>query len=164
MLANQVSSLILEETIETTIPKAKATRRLAEKMVTLGKKGELHHRRQAISRIRNKNAVAKLFSDIAPRYTNRAGGYTRIIRLGQRRGDAAEVCLLEWVSDTDTTPAADDDQAEAAAKHAAAEGDAEEAKADDVEEAEADDAEEAKADDAEEAKADDADKKAPSDG
>ena len=98
MLANQVCSLIDEERIETTVPKAKETRRLAEKMVSLGKKGSLHDRRRAISKLRNVDSVGKLFSEIAPRYLNREGGYTRIIRLGSRRGDAAETCILEWVS------------------------------------------------------------------
>ena len=99
LLANQVCSLIFEERIKTTVAKAKETRRLAEKMLTLGRKGTLHHRRQAAATLHNKRAVQKLFSEIAPRYLDRDGGYTRIVRLGNRRGDAAPMCLLEWVEE-----------------------------------------------------------------
>lgn len=97
LLANQVCSLIFHGRVSTTVTRAKEVKRLAEKMVTLGKKGTLHHRRQAIARLRQVPAVRRLFSDIAPRYTNRPGGYTRIIRLGIRRGDAAPTCYLEFV-------------------------------------------------------------------
>ena len=97
LLANQVCSLIEEGEIKTTVVKAKETRRLADRMITLGKKATLHHRRLAISRLRKKNAVAKLFEEIAPKYANRDGGYTRIIRLGNRIGDNAEICILQWV-------------------------------------------------------------------
>ncbi|NOY75513.1 MAG: 50S ribosomal protein L17 [Kiritimatiellaeota bacterium] len=100
LLANQVSSLIEKGEIKTTLVKAKESRRLAEKMVTMGKKGDLHHRRLAISKLRDKAAVAKLFAEIAPKYANRDGGYTRIVRLGRRLGDAAEICLLQWVVET----------------------------------------------------------------
>jgi large subunit ribosomal protein L17 len=99
LLANQTCSLILASEIRTTIVKAKETRRVAEKMVTLAKKGTLHCRRRAISKLRDKDAVRILFSDIAPKYMERNGGYTRIIRLGQRRGDAAEMCILQWVEE-----------------------------------------------------------------
>ena len=97
LLANQVCSLISGTEIRTTVVKAKQTRRLADQMVTLGKKGRLHHRRQAIAKLGNETAVVKLFDVIAPKYTGREGGYTRIIRLGQRIGDAAEMCILQWV-------------------------------------------------------------------
>lgn len=97
LLANQVCSLIEHQRIKTTLAKAKAVRPLAEKMVTLGKKGSLHARRTALAVLRQKNAVKKLFDDIAPRTAARSGGYTRIIRLGQRRSDAAPVAFLEWV-------------------------------------------------------------------
>ncbi len=97
LLANQVCSLITEGEIKTTIVKAKETRRFADRMVTLGKKGELHHRRMAISKLRDKDAVALLFSEVAPKFANRDGGYTRIIRIGTRIGDAAEMCILQWV-------------------------------------------------------------------
>ena len=102
LLANQVCSLINEGQIRTTIVKAKETRRLAEKMVTMGKIGDLHHRRMAISKLRDKDAVAALFSEVAPKYASRDGGYTRIIRLGTRIGDAAEMCLLQWVEEEDS--------------------------------------------------------------
>jgi large subunit ribosomal protein L17 len=97
LLANQVCSLIEHQRIKTTLAKAKAVRPLAEKMVTLGKKGSLHARRTALAVLRQKNAVKKLFDDIAPRSAERNGGYTRIIRLGVRKSDAAKVALLEWV-------------------------------------------------------------------
>jgi len=100
LLANQASSLILTNEIRTTIVKAKETRRVAEKMVTLAKKGTLHCRRRAISKLRDKDAVRILFNDIAPKYMDRNGGYTRIIRLGRRLGDAAEMCILQWVEET----------------------------------------------------------------
>jgi len=99
LLGSQVCSLIREGAIKTTLAKAKETRRVAEKMVTLGKKGTLHHRRMAIARLRDVDAVARLFSEIAPKHANRDGGYTRIIKLGQRRGDAAEMCVLQWVEE-----------------------------------------------------------------
>ncbi|HEY1770105.1 MAG TPA: 50S ribosomal protein L17 [Chthoniobacterales bacterium] len=97
LLANQVCSLIEHHRIKTTLAKAKAVRPLAEKMVTLGKKGSLHARRTALSVLRQKEAVKKLFDDIAPRSSARNGGYTRIIKLGQRKSDSAAVAFLEWV-------------------------------------------------------------------
>jgi len=97
LLANQVCSLIEHERIKTTLAKAKAVRPLAEKMVTLGKNGSLHARRTAFAVLRQKNAVKKLFDNIAPRSTNRNGGYTRIIRLGQRKSDSASIAFIEWV-------------------------------------------------------------------
>jgi large subunit ribosomal protein L17 len=97
LLANQVCSLIEHERIKTTLAKAKAVRPLAEKMVTLGKNGSLHARRTALAVLRQKNAVKKLFDNIAPRSASRKGGYTRIIRLGQRKSDSASIAFLEWV-------------------------------------------------------------------
>jgi large subunit ribosomal protein L17 len=97
LLANQVCSLIEHERIKTTLAKAKAVRPLAEKMVTLGKNGSLHARRTALAVLRQKNAVKKLFDNIAPRSATRNGGYTRIIRLGQRKSDSASVAFIEWV-------------------------------------------------------------------
>jgi len=97
LLANQVCSLIEHQRIKTTLAKAKAVRPLAEKMVTLGKNGSLHARRTALAVLRQKNAVKKLFEDIAPRSADRKGGYTRIIKLGVRKSDAAKVAFLEWV-------------------------------------------------------------------
>ena len=100
LLANQVCSLISSKEIKTTLVKAKETKRLAEKMVTLAKKGTLHARRLAVSKLRNKDAVKLLFEELAPKYMERKGGYTRIIQLGQRIGDAAEICVLQWVGET----------------------------------------------------------------
>ncbi|HVF73238.1 MAG TPA: 50S ribosomal protein L17 [Chthoniobacterales bacterium] len=97
LLANQVCSLIEHQRIKTTLAKAKAVRPLAEKMVTLGKQGSLHARRTALAVLRQKDAVKKLFEDIAPRSATRNGGYTRIIKLGLRKSDAAPVAFLEWV-------------------------------------------------------------------
>ena len=101
MLANMVSSLIEHGEIRTTITKAKEARRVADKMVTLGKKGDLHRRRLAVSKLRDKTAVKKLFDEIAPQYTERNGGYTRIIKLSRRLGDAAEMCILQFVESDD---------------------------------------------------------------
>jgi large subunit ribosomal protein L17 len=113
LLANQVCSLIEHQRIRTTLAKAKAARPLAEKMVTLGKKGSLHARRTAFAVLRQKNAVKKLFDEIAPRTADRHGGYTRIVRLGQRKSDAARVAYLEWV---DAAIALDQDVDETAEK------------------------------------------------
>jgi large subunit ribosomal protein L17 len=97
LLSNQVCSLIEHQRIKTTLAKAKAVRPLAEKMVTLGKRGSLHARRTALAVLRQKDAVKKFFDDIAPRSAERNGGYTRIIRLGQRKSDSASMAFLEWV-------------------------------------------------------------------
>src|ERR1044072_2238571 len=97
LLANQVCSLIEHRRIKTTLAKAKAVRPLAEKMVTLGKNGSIHAKRMAFATLRQKDAVKKLFDEIAPASTERNGGYTRIIRLGQRQSDSASMALLEWV-------------------------------------------------------------------
>ena len=95
MLANMVSSLFLNGEIRTTLVKAKEARRFAERLITLGKKGDLHHRRLAVARLRDKDAVKLLFAEIAPRYADRMGGYTRIYKLGTRIGDGAEMCILQ---------------------------------------------------------------------
>ena len=97
LLANQVCSLIAHQRIKTTLAKAKAVRPLAEKMVTFGKNGSLHARRMALSMLRQKNAVKKLFDEIAPRSADRNGGYTRIVKLGQRKSDSASMAFIEWV-------------------------------------------------------------------
>jgi large subunit ribosomal protein L17 len=97
LLANQVCSLIEHHRIKTTLAKAKAVRPLAERMVTLGKNGSIHARRMAFATLRQKDAVKKLFDQIAPASTERNGGYTRIIRLGQRQSDSASMALIEWV-------------------------------------------------------------------
>ena len=100
LLANQVCSLIIHQRIRTTLAKAKATRPLAEKMVTLGKKGTLHARRTATAYLHQPAAVKKLFEEIAPRSASRAGGYTRITKLGPRKSDSAPMAVLEWVDTT----------------------------------------------------------------
>lgn len=99
MFRNMVTSLLSNERIVTTDAKAKEIRCVAEKMITLGKRGDLHAHRQAASYIREKSVVTKLFSTIAPRYLNRQGGYTRIIKLGQRSGDAASMSVIELVEE-----------------------------------------------------------------
>ena len=98
MVRNMVTSLLEHERIVTTTPKAKEVRRVAEKMITLGKRGDLHARRQALSFIRDKKVVAKLFSTLRDEYMDRKGGYTRIIQTGNRVGDAAPMAILELVN------------------------------------------------------------------
>ncbi len=97
MLRNIVTSLLEHERIVTTVPKAKEARRIAEKMITLGKRGDLHARRQALAYIRSKSVVAKLFDELGEQYADRQGGYTRIIRTGRRYGDAAPMAIVELV-------------------------------------------------------------------
>ena len=97
MLANLVVSLIEHSRIKTTLAKAKAIKPMAEKVVTIGKKNTLHARRTAKAVLRQDDAVKKLFAEVAPRAANRKGGYTRIIKLGQRLSDASEMCFIEWV-------------------------------------------------------------------
>jgi len=97
MLANMVCSLIVHKRITTTLAKARAARSVAEKMVTLGKSGTLHDRRLAAARLHQEDAVKILFNEIAPTQKTRAGGYTRIIKLHPRQGDAAEEVILEFV-------------------------------------------------------------------
>ncbi len=97
MLRNQVTDLLRHERIKTTLPKAKALKPLADKMITLAKKGDLAARRQALAVIRNKGVVHKLFTELAERYGDRTGGYVRILKLGYRRGDNASTALVEMV-------------------------------------------------------------------
>jgi large subunit ribosomal protein L17 len=109
LLANLVVSLIEHERIKTTLAKAKAVRPFAEKLVTLGKRGDLHARRTALSYLtNNNNAVSKLFADIASSAAGRKGGYTRITKLGRRHTDSAEMAFIEWVDRNSTeSPAAE---------------------------------------------------------
>ena len=95
MLRNMVTSLLWHEHVQTTDAKAKELRRWADRMVTLGKRGTLHARRQALSFVRSRRVVGKLFDEIAPRFSTRPGGYTRITKLGPRRGDAALLSVIE---------------------------------------------------------------------
>jgi large subunit ribosomal protein L17 len=96
-LRNLVTNLIEKERIQTTLLRAKATRPLAERMITLGKRDSLHSRRQAAAFLMTPEATKKLFADLAPRFADRAGGYTRIIRTGWRIGDGAELAILEFI-------------------------------------------------------------------
>ena len=97
MFRNMVTSLFKHERIKTTDAKAKELRKLADKMITLAKRGDLHARRQAMSIIREKNVVHELFNNAADKFGGRQGGYTRIIKLGPRTGDAASMCMIELV-------------------------------------------------------------------
>ena len=108
MFANMAASLIEHEQIVTTLPKAKEIRPIVEKLVTLGKRGDLHARRQAISAIRDENQVRKLFDTNATRYADRNGGYLRIMKAGFRHGDSAPMAVIEFVDrDVDARGAAD---------------------------------------------------------
>ena len=97
MLRNLVTDLLRCGRIETTVTRAKETRRMAEKMITLAKRGDLHARRQVLAYVMDETVVNNLFTDIAPKYAERNGGYTRIINKGPRRGDAAEMAFIELV-------------------------------------------------------------------
>jgi large subunit ribosomal protein L17 len=96
-LRNLATSLFMHERIETTTAKAKELRPYAERLITLARRGDVHARRLAAMKIQDRQVLGKLFDDIAPRYTERPGGYTRILKLGNRRGDAAEMSLIELV-------------------------------------------------------------------
>jgi len=96
-LRNMATSLFRHERIETTTAKAKELRPYAERLITLAKRGDLHARRQAGAKVQDREVLGKLFEDIGPRFSQRAGGYTRILKLGHRKGDAAEMSLIELV-------------------------------------------------------------------
>jgi large subunit ribosomal protein L17 len=97
MLRAMVTYLLEKGSIETTVTRAKEVKSLTDKMITLGKENSLHAKRQALSYITKEDVVKKLFDEIAPKYSNRSGGYTRIVRIGPRRGDAAEMAIIELV-------------------------------------------------------------------
>jgi large subunit ribosomal protein L17 len=97
MLANLVCSLITQKRVTTTLAKAKAARSVAEKLVTLGKRGTVHDRRLAAARLHHEDVVKVLFNEVAPALKTRNGGYTRIVKMHQRQGDAAQLAILEWV-------------------------------------------------------------------
>ncbi len=152
LYANLASNLIEHERIKTTITKAKAVKPIAEQMITLGRRGDMHARRQAVAFLRSKDIVHKLFDEIGPRYADRPGGYSRIVRIGPRQGDAAEMCYLELVDtplvfktkledieepETEQTEEVEADEPEAEADDAEPEAEAETA----VEEPAADEAE-----------------------
>ena len=122
MFANMAASLIEHEQIVTTLPKAKELRPIVEKLVTLGKRGGLHARRLALSEIRNQEAVRKLFDTLGPRFAQRPGGYTRIVKAGFRHGDNAAVAVIEFVDrDVDAKGAKDRARLEAESESAPAE-------------------------------------------
>lgn len=103
MLRNMVTSLLEHEKIQTTLAKAKEVRRLAERVIVLAKRGDLHARRQALALLTDKGVAKKLFSEIGPRYENRAGGFTRVLRLGHRLGDAAPLSIVMLTESTAPT-------------------------------------------------------------
>jgi large subunit ribosomal protein L17 len=118
MFANLAASLIKHEQIVTTLPKAKDLRPIVEKLVTLAKRGDLHARRQAISSLRDVGTVKKLFETLGPRYKDRSGGYTRVLKAGYRYGDSAAVAVIEFV-DRDTAAKGAEDKARHAERVAA---------------------------------------------
>jgi large subunit ribosomal protein L17 len=120
MLANLVCSLIKHKRVTTTLAKAKAARSVAEKMVTLGKAGTIHDRRLAVARLHQEDAVKILFNEIAPAHKARHGGYTRIVKLNQRQGDAGQKAILEWVEGEAPAAAPAQEKKEEAAKPAGA--------------------------------------------
>ena len=97
VMANLTSALIMNSKVDTTLARAKASQRFAERLITLARRGDLHARRLVFSRLRDKSAVDKLFAEIGPKFENRAGGYTRVVKLGPRRGDGAERARLMLV-------------------------------------------------------------------
>ena len=112
MFANMVCSLIEHEQIQTTLPKAKELKKIIDKYITLGKKGSLHSRRLAISRLRQNSAVTKLFEILAPRYKKRNGGYSRVLKAGFRYGDAAPLAVIELIDRDISAKGAKDKQLE----------------------------------------------------
>ncbi len=120
LFANMAASLINHEQITTTLPKAKELRRVVDKLVTLGKKGDLHSRRLAVARIQDDEMVRKLFDVIGPRYKDRSGGYTRVLKAGFRYGDSAPMAVIEFV-DRDVEAKGQEDRARHEAELAAEE-------------------------------------------
>jgi len=116
MLRNMVTSIIIEDRIQTTVAKAKAVRPLVEKMITLGKKGDLHSRRQALSYLMTDASVTRLFEVVAPRYGDRQGGYLRIVRTGFRKGDGGETAFIEMLGAEKQLDAKREKRAEVKAK------------------------------------------------
>lgn len=119
LFANMSGSLIEHEQIKTTLPKAKELKRIVEKLITLGKRGDLHARRQASAQLKEEQYVAKLFDILGPRYKDRAGGYTRVLRAGFRYGDMAPMAIIEFV-DRDPAAKGAADKARVAAEEAMA--------------------------------------------
>ena len=119
MFANMACSLIEHEQIKTTLPKAKEMKRIMDKLIGLGKRGDLHARRQAASRLKQDDAVKKLFETLGPRYAERSGGYTRVLKAGFRYGDMAPMAIIELV-DRDPEAKGDADKARVAEEEALA--------------------------------------------
>ena len=111
LFASLVSNLILAKRITTTLAKARAAKRMADKLVTVGKQGTLAARRRALSLLKQEKAVAELFAAVAPAMKDRAGGYTRVIKLGKRMSDSSEMCILEWVDFVPKAPKAKKEKA-----------------------------------------------------
>jgi|SRR5688572_4203426 large subunit ribosomal protein L17 len=105
LMRNLITCLLREERIQTTDPKAKEVRRWADRVITLGKQGSLHARRQVLAIVQDKAIVRKLFDTLAPRFKDRPGGYTRIVKIGRRHGDSAPISLIELVASDDAGPA-----------------------------------------------------------
>src|ERR671925_1075438 len=122
MFANMAAALIKHEQIVTTLPKAKDLRPIVEKLITLGKRGDLHARRQAIAQMRDIDVVKKLFEVIGPRYKDRNGGYTRVLKAGYRHGDSAPVAVIELVDRDESVKGVEDKARSEAMKEAAAGG------------------------------------------
>ena len=129
LLRNLVTSLIVEERVATTVAKAKAARGIAEEMITLGKRGDLHARRLAAAYCMTAPAVKKLFDDLAKRYADRSGGYTRIVKTGWRKGDGADTAVLELVGTEVLRKRAEERARKAEARRKATEKEAAEEKA-----------------------------------
>jgi len=104
LYANLTGSLIVHGRVRTTLAKAKAVRPVAEKMITLGRRGDIHARRQALAYLRSQDVVYELFTNVAPRFADRPGGYTRIVKIGPRPGDSAEMAYLEFVDHVPRAP------------------------------------------------------------
>lgn len=119
MFANMAAALIRHEQITTTLPKAKELKPIVDKLVTLGKRGDIHARRLAVARIRDEAAVKKLFDTLAPRYSSRAGGYSRVLKAGFRFGDSAPMAVIELVERDREAKGADDRARSEAAEEAA---------------------------------------------
>ena len=116
LFASLVSNLILAKRVKTTLPKARAAKRMADKLVTVGKQGTLAARRRALSLLKQEKAVAELFAAVAPAMKDRAGGYTRVLKLGKRISDSSEMCILEWVDFVPKAKAAKAEKPEAEPK------------------------------------------------
>jgi large subunit ribosomal protein L17 len=119
MLANLATSLFKHGRIQTTATKAKRLRPFAERLVTFAKRGDLHSRRRVLTVVRDKDVVFKMFDEIAPRFSNRAGGYTRIVKIGPRKGDAAPMAVIELVEELEVETPATRKAAKASARKAA---------------------------------------------